>query len=340
MADLPVYDKETENFSRLCCLLICEGTDAMKNFFFSHISILPTNLHDFLASNKDNLIKKMKPAVLTKTQQKKLFPSKGKVDINKLDITLIFLLIKHLCNFSFTELQWHDMHGDSDLANIVRLKNIRNAKAHAHCCRISEPDFRNEWIRLSKILQKLGVDKKVIDLYAKQDISITDQHKFIEELRHDGRELKDMVCSVFKELETVKKDVSTVRENNELLIKEMNFKHDILLDGQKKVKCSLKTLTDQLDVLNQPKCADNPKHYGAQNQLSQFETSSPPNYKTIPKGSAATSKVQMSKHNINALQADRLDKDVPEGSNMLLKKTCNLNLHAISTKLDLPNIPV
>ncbi|XP_033095450.1 uncharacterized protein LOC117100015 [Anneissia japonica] len=48
----------------------------------------------------------------------------------------------------------------------------------------------------------------------------------------------------------------------------------------------------------------------------------------------------MSKHNINALQADRLDKDVPEGSNLLLKKTCNLNLHAISTKLDLPNIPV
>ncbi|XP_071948411.1 NLR family CARD domain-containing protein 4-like [Antedon mediterranea] len=170
-----------------------------------------------------------------------LFPMKGKADIKKLDITLLFMLIKHLCVFKdnmVDESKWNEMPGNSELANIVRLKNFRNAKAHPDCCRISPADFNNEWIRLSKMLQILGVDKKVIDLYASKDISVTDQQKVIEEIRELEEELKEIVGGIQRELQTI----SSVTKQNESAIRDV-------LDGQEDVKTSMRTLKDQMDAL-------------------------------------------------------------------------------------------
>ncbi|XP_071947170.1 uncharacterized protein [Antedon mediterranea] len=174
------YDKENIYFFRISYLLHEEGTKAMRSFFLKAAGGLePEEFNNYVVEkfvNEETCRQKLR---VFQDQSESLFP-KGGADINKLDISLLFTLIKH--SFEGKGINKSDWTGkttpgDPKLANIILLTIFRNNFAHSYSSRMTQDDFTTEWSKLSKILQELGVDKQEIDLCANKQFDNTDIQK-------------------------------------------------------------------------------------------------------------------------------------------------------------------
>ncbi|XP_060076262.1 uncharacterized protein LOC132555900 [Ylistrum balloti] len=157
--------KESNNFIRLCQLLLDVGTKVLHDKFDTLVP--PCELADFLSSNKSIL--KKKPSIGGHGRAK-LFPSDGEPCSKVFDISLIYVLFREtrITNddgisrplIAPPMLGWGvkpDSSDSSDAANIERLRLARNdLYGHKLKAAISNEEFEETWGELYTAVISIG----------------------------------------------------------------------------------------------------------------------------------------------------------------------------------------
>ena len=154
--------KETTNYARLCRLLVDVGSQALRDTF-DRIHP-PAELHLVLASGTPaygTLQSLRKKRILNATQLEKLYPTiPSSVSSASFDITLLTVLLRHICNLNEPDTGWNVLPSAADMsteANIARVKYYRNTVfAHATQTSVDDEAFNNYWQDISNALVALG----------------------------------------------------------------------------------------------------------------------------------------------------------------------------------------
>ena len=118
--------KQKSNFQRLTRLLICGGAVLLREVFDSIHSRanLPTTLSD------PSVERQLRRARLTSPEWNCLYPSPGVYGKSSdFDISLIFKLLRTICNLTSPPTGWDSLPNDSDHsleADLARIKYYRN----------------------------------------------------------------------------------------------------------------------------------------------------------------------------------------------------------------------
>ena len=156
--------EETEAFARLCKLLTVKGLVALKNAF-DEIHPFP-DLRAVLDANKKSLLKLKRSKVINSSHWNLLFPAPGTWPNSKtFDITLITVLLRHVCGFPPNE--WNAMPSDKDnslYANVRRIKLLGNqVYANATSNAIDSELFEDLWRKIAETLVSLKVPEVEIN---------------------------------------------------------------------------------------------------------------------------------------------------------------------------------
>lgn len=221
--------RENVNYARLCRLLIDVGSEVLGDTFNRIHS--PAKLSEVLSrpSIKSILLgKKGKRKLLNEIQEEKLYPTSSNVSVYDLDITLLMILLRNICNLSppSSTGSWDKFPPDSDNsleANIVRIKHYRNnAYAHATKASVDDATFNKLWLNISDAIlaldesQASAIDclktawmdvdlqeryQRALAEWVKSDVSIKEEFQVVKEraqLHHDSlkkklEEIKELV---------------------------------------------------------------------------------------------------------------------------------------------------
>lgn len=149
----------TEIFSRLCQLIMKICSDLLRDILSRYIK--PAELRSELDKNKCKLEKIMNQ------QQKQLIYSvacKTSLAAKDLDISLLYILLRNICNIPSHKNGWgkQPMKGDNSIsACIERIRFQRNLiSAHSTNGDVDEAKFHNYWDELSGTV--LEIEKQLI----------------------------------------------------------------------------------------------------------------------------------------------------------------------------------
>ncbi|XP_048575793.1 uncharacterized protein LOC116608883 isoform X5 [Nematostella vectensis] len=264
MASVLSGSEEKDNFLKLCRLLIDGGTQSLRTYFTSIHH--PTPLAAFLNTHKKTLINLKSRRILRQEQFDRLFPASGVPSANDYDITLLFLLLRHISGLSppVSTSSWDVLPPPTDLtkeAHMARLKWYRNnVFAHIKSTEVPTVQFNQYWVEISDALISLGgVSQGEIDTlkvtplegdyvtllneWVDRDLDLS---KEVNETKKEVKETKTKVDETNKEVHEVKgkvdetnKEVHEVKEKvsemavdlaslkEEFSSKKVNSKKDI-----------------------------------------------------------------------------------------------------------------
>ena len=206
------------NFQRVARLLISGGTTLLREIFdqICPPSNLPTKLQNPATERQ------LRAANLTRPQRDCLFPSPGVYGKSTdFDITLLFRLLKTICNLACPTTGWDALPMSTDhslVADLVRIKYYRNS-VYGHVnekMEIAEDEFPQLWqeIRgaLLRIAGQISLVKKTeweeaIDNFLRDPLTVEDERN-VEELLIWYR--NDM--EVKKSIEEMALEVKCIRE--------------------------------------------------------------------------------------------------------------------------------
>ena len=156
---------EKENWVRLACLIVNQGTLCLRRIIADKLAEWQLGFKELLTANK----KRLRNSKLLFEDQKRLLLSKEAQDdvIEKCDLTLLILLIGllvlpappcgwHSCN----EPKPTDLDTSSD---VMRLRFMRNDLFHCVQCAIPQEDFEKRWAKGTELLQRLQAPRASID---------------------------------------------------------------------------------------------------------------------------------------------------------------------------------
>lgn len=193
-----VTTRENVNYARLCRLLIDVGSEVLRDTFnrihspakLSEVLSRPLE-KSILLGKKKKKQGKWKRKLLNETQKKELYPtSSSNVSLNDLDITLLMILLRNICNLSppSTTRSWDKLPPASDNsceANIVRIKHYRdNVYAHAKKASVDDATFNKLWLNISNAILALGESQaSVIDHLKTEsvDADVQERHQRVLE---------------------------------------------------------------------------------------------------------------------------------------------------------------
>ena len=146
------------NFQRLSRLLIAGGTSVLRDVFDSiH---LPSGLSTVLSIR--GVRDQLRGARLTPPQWDSLYPAPGLCGKSSdFDITLLFCLLRQICNLPKPPLGWHKLPAAADQtrsADLARVKFYRNT-VYGHvsgAMEISDDQFNDLWAEISGALIRLA----------------------------------------------------------------------------------------------------------------------------------------------------------------------------------------
>lgn len=152
MASLPgpsstIYkwqNKATENFSRLCQLIVTICSDLFRDILSHYIQ--PANLRTELDNNKKNLDK-----VINAQQKQLLYPGKGNASpmAKDLDFSVLYVLLRNICNIQPHKNGWGVSPEPSDISTAACIDKIRIQRnlisGHSKTGSIDNADFHNVW---------------------------------------------------------------------------------------------------------------------------------------------------------------------------------------------------
>ena len=201
------------NFQRLTRLLMCGGLRLLRETFDSIHSPadLPLRLSDPIIQRQ------LRGARLTPPMWKCLNPSPGVCGKSTdFDITLIFRLLRTICNLKPPPGGWDDLPKSSDHsleADLVRIKYHRNeVYGHSKTMEITDTEFNDLWGKISEALIRIaGISKdewkKSIDDFLFNPLT-PEEERYIEEL--DTWYTQDM--DVKSEVKELKEEIKTLTE--------------------------------------------------------------------------------------------------------------------------------
>ena len=190
-----VADKSEEkmNGTKLARLLIDEGTKVLRKFLES--THPGSTLQDALDNNRPKLEGLRWKQFLFDEQWEKLFPSLGKPDPQKFDITLLHLLLHEICQLSAPPTGWHKMPADADAspeASIVRIKCYGNELCHSVSTGVPNDEFEDKWDKISSSLEVLKVAIYRKKLQSLKSAPIDHKAHLVEEELDERRREKEL----------------------------------------------------------------------------------------------------------------------------------------------------
>lgn len=192
--------KETSNYSRLCRLLVDVATCVLREMFdtLRPPGALPEVLvRSPIFSTLQSLRKKK---ILNASQWGKLFPAiKHSVSSKEFDMTLLMVLLRHICNLKPPVTGWYSLPPPTDVsceADIVRIKNYRSTiYGHANAS-VDDITYAAYWHDIRNTLFRLGGRhyEQTIDRIEKQPMCPEYEEHIQDLLRHslkDEENIKD-----------------------------------------------------------------------------------------------------------------------------------------------------
>ncbi|XP_013408804.1 uncharacterized protein LOC106172572 [Lingula anatina] len=151
--------EERRHFILMCRLLLDCGTEAVREVFDKIHP--PVTLPVILFRNKCHLLRLRTKHVLTKPQWTKLYPATNTFGQSKdFDITLLFILLRNVCNLSPPANGWDQLPkaGDTGVVDdLARLKWCRNhLYAHVESSKLPETSFNTYFPVIQQAILRLG----------------------------------------------------------------------------------------------------------------------------------------------------------------------------------------
>ncbi|XP_048576145.1 uncharacterized protein LOC125557526 [Nematostella vectensis] len=257
MASVLSASEEKDNFLKLCRLLIDGGTQSLRTYFTSIHH--PTPLAAFLNTHKKTLTNLKSRRILRQEQFDRLFPASGVPSANDYDITLLFLLLRHISGLSppVSTSSWDVLPPPTDLtkeAHMARLKWYRNnVFAHIKSTEVPTVQFNQYWVEISDALISLGgvsqgdidalkdtpLERDYVTLLKEWVDKDLDLSKEVNETKREVQETKTKVDETNKVVHEVKGKVSEISIKTEKMAvdlaslkeefssKKLNSKKDI-----------------------------------------------------------------------------------------------------------------
>ena len=183
--------KSKANFQRLTRLLMSGGAVLLREKFDSIHS--PTNLPTILSN--PSVERQLKTARLTCPEWKCLYPYSGIYGKSSdFDVSLIFKLLRTICNFTPPLTGWDSLPNDSDHtleADLARLKCYRNeVYGHSKSLEIPDDQFIDLWRKISEALLRIAASlssqkrsnwKDAIDKFFVEPLT-PEEERYAEEL--------------------------------------------------------------------------------------------------------------------------------------------------------------
>lgn len=152
----------TNNYARLCRLLVVVGFQALKHTFDKIHS--PAELYGDLTRSpaRSTLRTLKKNGIISKDQWRKLYPMiPSSVSSENFDILLLMLLLKNICGLEPPATGWDSCPPAEDKsteANIARLTYHRNKiyELHTIYSSVDDSTFNGYWEDISNVLVGLG----------------------------------------------------------------------------------------------------------------------------------------------------------------------------------------
>nr|XP_058964833.1 uncharacterized protein LOC131791513 [Pocillopora verrucosa] len=210
-----------DKFQRISRLLISGGTTLLREVFDQ---ICPP-FHLPSKSKDPNTKKQLKSAKLTKPQRDCLYPSPGTYGESKgFDITLLFALLKTICNLTPPSTGWDILPAPTDhslVAELARIKHYRNA-VYGHVkgnMEITDDEFLQLWENISQALigvaANLGPTSKCNDWQTKIDKLLKDpltaeDERNVQELQEWYKKDEDIKKSLDQLVDTTQKGKDSI----------------------------------------------------------------------------------------------------------------------------------
>jgi hypothetical protein len=225
--------QDKKRFWKLTTMLICGGTAIMRELFDGCFP--PSVLGNVLSTQavKDKLKKLREKRVLTNPQWEALYPGSNSDQLRSksFDITLLFKLLRELCNLKPPSTGWDDLphHEDVSLsADLVRIKYNRN-KVYARengKMELSVDEFESYWTRIK------GALMRIVKCYCSDVISgcstVQDLEKAIDDLLDEDNG-KTFIKSTEKQLAQLAKDKAELVSESENDKEEFNSRRDLII---------------------------------------------------------------------------------------------------------------
>lgn len=186
-----IQDKETENFCRLCQLIITICSNLFREIFSYFIK--PSDLRSKLDTKKPMLLKVKS---INDQQMKLLFPGPGDKPtvLEDLDICLLYVLLRNVCNIKPHQNKWGKRPNKNDksiAACIERIKLKRNAICgHINKGSIDDVQFLMYWKELKNDIVQIKIQlqftydyEKAVDELFSCDLNPTTARMFVEKYK-------------------------------------------------------------------------------------------------------------------------------------------------------------
>lgn len=245
-----------DKFQRISRLLISGGTTLLREMFDQICPPfhLPSKLKD------PNTKKQLKSAKLTKPQRDCLYPSPGTYGESKgFDITLLFALLKTICNLTPPSTGWDILPAPTDhslVAELARIKHYRNA-VYGHVkgnMEITDDEFLQLWENISQALigvaANLGPTSKCNDWQTKIDKLLKDpltaeDERNVQELQKWYKKDEDIKKSLDQLVDTTQKgkdSIERMEKNVEEIKKYLSELHELRPNSCENCTCTGKFL--------------------------------------------------------------------------------------------------
>ena len=188
--------KETNNYARLCRLLVDVGSQMLRSTFDQIHP--PVTLHKVMGSTSVHyatLKSLRKKKVLSPKQWGKLYPSRSTVSSATFDITLLLVLLRNICGLNPPSTGWDCLPPATNISiadDIARVKYYRNSLiGYASQASMDDSSFSAYWQEVREALVRLG------GAHFRSEIDNLEQDcmnpKLKKQLKKDDDSIKDKV---------------------------------------------------------------------------------------------------------------------------------------------------
>ena len=168
---------EEQNYIRVCRILDIEGSAILKDILFEEIGG-SANLQAILRFSQDKIMALTKAQVLSRVQAEAVYPTNGTyaVNLNKVDIATMCELLKIVATSIPQDFKWDEKpkaHETTKFHNVLRMKFLDDELQKKSKNKLSLFEFSYYWKEVDRILGRLGVDAKLIELYKRESLEHT-----------------------------------------------------------------------------------------------------------------------------------------------------------------------
>ena len=221
-----------DNYQRLARVIVVGGTSLLREVFDS---IHPPNkLFSVLISPA--VVKKL--SWINNRERQCLYPSAGKCGSSvDFDITMLFKLLKTICNLPTPTGKWYELPDNSDLtlsADLARIRWYRNSICHDNeNMEIQDDKFLSLWanirdaiVRIAQGLSKGSEWKSAVDKFLTDPLTLEDK-RHVEELNQWNlndmenqkalKEVKDDTGQIKGDVNQIKGETSQIKDDTSLI---------------------------------------------------------------------------------------------------------------------------